>query len=201
MAQDVFDNNIEPTPSKGKQVAQFIIEMVIIVAIMLAVRYFVVKPFYVKGASMEPNFYDHQYLVIDEITYRVSTPQRGDVIVFKYPVDPKQYFIKRVIGLPGEHIKIENSKVNIIDSSGKASELPESYLPAGTVTDLPLRGYSDITLGQNEYFVLGDNRGESLDSRIFGPVNKDFIVGRAWIRAWPLNQITVFSTPKYLLAK
>ncbi|MFA6422736.1 MAG: signal peptidase I [Candidatus Buchananbacteria bacterium] len=196
MAKDVFDNNLEPSQSRGRQIAHFIIEMIIIVAIMLGIRYYLVKPFYVKGASMEPNFYDHQYLIIDEITYRLSEPKRGDVIVFKYPTDPKQYFIKRVMGLPGEHIKIENGKIYIVDVNGKSVELIESYLPQGIVTDLPLRGYSDIVLGSNEFFVLGDNRSQSLDSRIFGPVKKDYIVGRAWIRAWPLNKITVFETPK-----
>jgi len=201
MADEIFNSNIEPAPSRGKQIAQFIIEMIIIVVVMLGVRYFLIQPFYVKGASMEPNFYDHEYLVINEISYKFSNPQRGDVVVFKYPKDTKQFFIKRVIGLPGEHIKIENNKVYIIDASGQATELGESYLPSGTTTDLPLRGYSDIVLSQNEYFVLGDNRSESLDSRIFGTVSRDFIVGKTWIRAWPLNRITVFTTPQYLLAK
>jgi len=201
MSKDIFDSNIEPKQSRAKQIAQFVIEMAIIVAVMLAIRYFLVKPFYVKGASMEPNFHDHEYLVIDEISYRLSQPQRGDILVFKYPKDVKQYFIKRIVGLPGEHIKIENGKVYLISSEGKSEEIAENYLPADTVTDLPLRGYSDIVLGQDEYFVLGDNRSQSLDSRIFGPVKKEFLVGRAWIRAWPLNKLTIFENPNYLLAK
>lgn len=187
------------TPSSAKAL-EFFWEMfkvvIISLVIILPIRYFLIQPFYVKGASMEPNFYDHEYLIIDEISYRFNEPKRGDIAVFKYPKDPKQYFIKRVIGLPGEHIKIENGRVFlVIDGSYKLIE--ESYLPADIQTNLPLRGYGDVTLGADEYFLLGDNRGESLDSRIFGPVKKDFIIGRTWIRGWPLNRITIFNSPEY----
>lgn len=188
---------MEPAQSKGREVARFIIELLIIVAIMLGIRYYLIKPFYVKGASMEPNFHDHQYLVIDELTYRFNQPQRGDIVVFRYPKDPKQFFIKRVVGLPGEHVKVENGGVYLIGADGQAAKLDEKYLPDGVMTELPLKGYSDLSLGPDEFFVLGDNRTQSLDSRIFGPVQKDFIVGRAWIRAWPLNTLTVFESPKY----
>ena len=141
---------------------------------------------------MEPNFYDHQYLIIDEISYRFNEPQRGEVIVFKYPKDPKQFFIKRVIGLPGEKIKLQNNGIYI-----NGTLLNESYLPADIETVLPLRGYGDVTLGPDEYFLLGDNRSQSLDSRIFGPVKRELIIGRTWIRGWPFNQVTVFNTPEY----
>lgn len=181
---------------KWQAISEFFWEMVrvaiISLAIILPVRYFLIQPFYVKGASMEPNFFDHEYLIIDEISYRFSTPQRGDIVVFKYPKDPKQYFIKRVIGLPGEKIKIQDNKIyvnNVI--------LNEAYLPSSTETLLPLRGYGDVELASDEYFLLGDNRNQSLDSRIFGPVKRDFVVGRTWIRGWPFNKITVFNTPNY----
>ena len=187
----------EPKDSRVKQTVQFIIEMAVIVAIMLGIRYYLAKPFYVKGASMEPNFYDHEYLVIDEISYRFSDPQRGDIVVFKYPKDPKQYFIKRVVALPGEHIKIENGEIYLVDTIGQPIKLNEGYLPDETRTELPLKGYSDVVLGEDEYFLLGDNRDQSLDSRIFGPVKKDFIVGKAWVRAWPLNRISTFKAPQY----
>jgi len=141
---------------------------------------------------MEPNFYDHEYLIIDEISYRFKEPQRGDIVVFKYPNDTKQYFIKRVIGLPGERVKIENNQVYI-----NGTKLNEPYLAPGTETVLPLRGYGDVELGSDEYFLLGDNRNESLDSRIFGPVKSDLLVGRTWIRGWPFNRVTVFNAPEY----
>jgi len=182
--------------SRWQAVSEFFWEMVrvaiISLVIILPVRYFLIQPFYVKGASMEPNFYDHEYLIIDEVSYRFDVPQRGDIVVFKYPKDPKQYFIKRVIGLPGEKIKVQNNAIYV-----NGTKLTEAYLPDTTETLLPLRGYGDITLADDEYFLLGDNRSQSLDSRIFGPVKKEFIVGRTWIRGWPFNRVTVFDRPNY----
>ncbi len=186
----------QESKSKWQAISEFFWEMVrvaiISLVIILPVRYFLIQPFYVKGASMEPNFFDHEYLIIDEIGYRFTPPQRGDIVVFKYPKDPKQYFIKRVIGLPGEKIKVQNNAIYV-----NGTKLNESYLPATTETLLPLRGYGDITLANDEYFLLGDNREQSLDSRIFGPVQRDFIVGRTWIRGWPFNRVTVFDRPNY----
>src|SRR3989339_2004483 len=99
--------------------AIFVLEVVQIViisaAIIIPIRYFLIQPFYVKGASMEPNFYDHEYLIIDEISYRFHEPQRGDIVVFRYPDDPSQFFIKRLIGLPSEIIKINDGKITIIN--------------------------------------------------------------------------------------
>ncbi|MFA5047937.1 MAG: signal peptidase I [Patescibacteria group bacterium] len=191
---EYFD--INNSGSKFKVFSEFVWEILkvglISLAIILPVRYFLIQPFYVKGASMEPNFYDHEYLIIDELSYRMADPSRGDIVVFKYPRDPKQYFIKRVIGLPGERIQISQEKVYV---DGK--ELVETYLSSGVETSLPLRGYGDVTLGSDEYFLLGDHRDQSLDSRVFGPVKKDFIVGRTWLRGWPVNRLTVFNSPEY----
>jgi signal peptidase I len=190
---DNFDSNVR---TRKQAVIEFFWEMirvaVISLAIILPVRYFLIQPFYVKGASMEPNFFDHEYLIIDEISYRFNEPERGDIIVFKYPKDNKQYFIKRIIGLPGEHVRIDNDGVYINDI-----KLSENYLDSGTETLLPLRGYGDVVLAQDEYFLLGDNRSQSLDSRVFGPITKNLIVGRTWIRGWPFNRITVFNSPSY----
>ena len=194
-----------PRKSTAKKAVEFVWEMIkvglISLAIILPVRYFLIQPFYVKGASMEPNFYDHEYLIIDEITYRLSEPKRGDIVVFRYPLNPKQYFIKRVIGLPGERVKIENNQVFVGKIGGKLEPLTENYLSPEAQTSLPIKGYGDVSLGENEYFVLGDNRDESLDSRIFGPVMRDFIIGRTWLRGWPFNRITVFNAPDYPINK
>jgi len=191
---DLILNEINQKKSKLRLVGEFFWEMIKIVVIALViiipVRYFLIQPFYVKGASMEPNFYDHEYLIIDEISYRLYQPNRGDIVVFKYPKDPKQYFIKRVIGLPKEKVSIKDGKISINDK-----QLNETYLPADTETNLPLRGYSEITLGDDEYFLLGDNRDQSLDSRVFGPVKRDFIVGRTWIRGWPFSRLARFPPP------
>jgi len=165
---------------------------VISLAIILPVRYFLIQPFYVKGASMVPNFHDREYLIIDEITYRFAPPVRGQVIVFRYPLNPQEYFIKRVIGLPGEQVQFKDGQVIIFNASHPDGlTLDEKYLPAGLTT----AGQSEdkISVGAKEYFVLGDNRNASMDSRSFGAVNASFITGKVLFRGWPLNEITVFN--------
>jgi len=181
-----------------KSLAIEVIKVTIIsLAIVIPVRRFLIQPFYVKGASMEPNFYDHEYLIINEINYRFQDPQRGDIVVFKYPYNLRQYFIKRVVGLPGERVKIENGEVFIYnDQYSDGINLDETdYLLPGIKTS----GRVDIILKDNEYFVLGDNRGSSLDSRSFGPISKNLIIGKTWLRGWPFNRISVFKEPTYNL--
>lgn len=156
-------------------------------AIMLPIRYFIVQPFVVRGASMEPNFADREYLVVDEISYYFREPRRGEAIVFHYPRDPRQFFIKRIIGLPGERVKIEKGNV-IIFNAGYAEgfTLQEQYLnPPGRATHPDM----EARLGAGEYFVLGDNRDFSSDSRFWGGLSKDMVVGRAVFRAWPVARL------------
>ena len=187
--------------SLGKQILifgwEFVKVVVISLAIIVPVRYFLITPFYVKGASMEPNFHDYEYLIIDEISYRLDEPQRGDIVVFRYPMVPSQYFIKRLIGLPGEKIKISGGQVHIYDiNSDQYVVLEEDYLPPGTETV----GSAEITLAEDEYYLLGDNRPLSLDSRAFGPVKRNYIIGKVFWRGWPLNRIGfLFSDPEYNL--
>jgi signal peptidase I len=178
----------------------YILELIKVVAISLAiiipVRYYLIQPFYVKGASMEPNFYDKEYLIIDEISYRFHEPARGDIIVFKYPRNPEEYFIKRVIGLPGERVQIKDGYAYIYNQKNPfGMKLEESYLPS---TDRTYGLNEDmITLGASEYYVLGDNRNASKDSRSFGPVDKSLITGRVLLRGWPFDRVNVFSAPQY----
>jgi len=168
-------------------------------AIILPVRYFLIQPFYVKGASMEPNFHDREYLIIDEISYRFEAPKRGQVIVFRYPRDPQEYFIKRVIGLPGEEVQFKDGQIVIYNSTyPDGFVLKEDYLPADLATYD--QSGAKMAVGPNEYLVLGDNRNASKDSRSFGPVNSSFITGKVLFRGWPLNEITFFSNsywPQY----
>jgi signal peptidase I len=177
-----------------RSVGELVQVALIVTAIVLPIRYFLVQPFYVKGASMEPNFEDRQYLIIDEITYRFREPARGEISVFRYPNDPSQFFIKRIIGMPGETVMVSGGKVYITTVSGETSPLDESqYLASDIVTS----GEKKVTLGTDEYFVLGDNRPNSLDSRIFGVVPKKNIVGRVMLRGWPVSKVTWFETPTY----
>lgn len=163
---------------------------------ILLVRYFLFKPFYVKGASMEPNFYDHEYLIIDELTYRFRLPTRGEVIVFRYPGNPKEYFLKRIVGLPEERIKVAEGKVTVYNAEyPEGIAVDEKYLDKGLETV----GEKNITLGKDEYFVLGDNRPNSYDSRRFGPIDRTAIVGRAWFRGWPFSRMQTFKTPDFNL--
>lgn len=183
-------------PAVGS-VMVFVLEVVQIViisaAIIIPIRYFLIQPFYVKGASMEPNFYDHEYLIIDELTYRFREPIRGEIVVFRYPNDPSQYFIKRVIGLPGETVEVSKGEVMIYNGEHpNGMVLDEEYL-SGVRTD----GKEKVTLGTDEYYVLGDNRDESLDSRSFGPVMITDIVGRVWVRGLPVSRVGTFPVPEY----
>lgn len=164
--------------------------IVISLAIIVPVRYFLIQPFYVKGASMEPNFYDHEYLVIDEIGYRLNQPQRGEIVVFRYPNDPRQYFIKRIIGLPGERIKVSGGQVWVYNAAHPEGKILDEHSYLGAIYT---SGDRDVQLADDEFFLMGDNRGASLDSRSFGPVSRPFIVGRVWFRGWPPEKIRVFT--------
>lgn len=176
---------MEQEKSFGKGVKEFLKFLIIASAIALPVRYFVAQPFIVRGASMQPNFDNREYLIIDELSYFFRGPERGEVIVFHYPLDPRQYFIKRIIGLPGDYIEIENNRV-LIRKPGEeqAAVLEESYLGDGVET----AGSITATLGPGDYFVLGDNRAQSSDSRVWGALPKRLITGRAVFRAWPLSR-------------
>jgi len=174
-----------------------LIKVVLIsLAIIIPVRYYLIQPFYVKGASMEPSFYDKEYLIIDEISYRFHEPARGDIVVFRYPRNPEEFFIKRVIGLPGERIQVKDGSVYLYNKEHQDGiKLAEKYLPV----DLKTYALNEeiTTLGPGEYYVLGDNRNSSKDSRSFGVVDKKFITGRVLFRGWPFNRIDVFSAPQY----
>lgn len=170
-----------------KKVVLFFWEIIkiafIALLIVVPIRTFIFQPFFVRGASMEPNFHNSDYLIVDEISYRFSEPKRGDVIVFKSPLNSRQRFIKRIIGLPFETIKIDRGKI-YFEKNGQSYELDESqYLllrPEDFQVDL------EITLKGNEYFVLGDNRSHSLDSRSFGAVSRENIIGKVAFRLWPI---------------
>ena len=169
--------------------------VVISLVIIIAVRTYVMQPFFVSGKSMEPNFHDGDYLIVDEISYRIDEPKRGDVIIFRYPKNPKEFFIKRIVGLPGEKIEIENNKIVIYNNENQDGIILDEdiYIPLDTKTT---GSYSAI-LKNDEYYVLGDNRNASADSRMWGVLEEHFIVGKAWIRAWPVGDFSMFEGVDY----
>lgn len=167
---------------------------VIAVVAVFIIRTFLVQPFLVSGLSMSPNFSNGDYVLIDELTYRLRIPERGEVVVFHDPQDYSTYFIKRVIGLPGERVTVKNGTVTVYNSrypNGLA--LNESYLKKGTDTS----GTYDYTLSSSTYLLFGDNRSYSYDSRSWGPLPAKNIVGIVRVRLWPLNELTAFAAPIY----
>ncbi|EKD23852.1 MAG: hypothetical protein ACD_81C00165G0003 [uncultured bacterium] len=172
-----------------------IIEIVLVaVLVVFGVRTFLVQPFLVSGASMEPNFHGGDYILINELSYRFREPERGEVVVFRYPGDEKTFFIKRVMGLPGERIVVTDGELYVYSEENAEGKLiTEGYLPR----DLRTVGEKDITLATGEYFVMGDNRDASFDSRQWGALKRDEIIGSVWVRLWPLNKVMAFEKPSY----
>jgi len=158
------------------------------VVIVVPIRYFIAQPFIVSGRSMIPTYQDGNYLIIDEIGYRFTKPSRGDAIVFRLPRNPETFLIKRIAGLPNETILIENDQVTIINK-----ENPDGYIwEQGTIAATGKEAHHTMTLGDDEYFVLGDNRNESADSRQWGRLNEKYITGRPILRLFPLNKMSFF---------
>lgn len=172
---------IEKKPSFLKDTLRFTI---IALLIVVPFRMFIAQPFLVNGASMEPTFENGHYLIVDELSYQFTEPERGSVLIFKYPLDPKKYFIKRIIGLPGETVKIENGIVFIINS-----ENPEGFKLEEPYVTLTKNDTLTTKVPEKEYFVMGDNRSGSLDSRYWGTLGEKFIIGRPIVRLYPFQEI------------
>ena len=169
------------------------VAIVAVVAVFI-VRTFLVQPFLVSGSSMSPNFSNGDYVLVDELTYHLRLPARGEVVVFHDPQDYSTYFIKRVIGLPGERVTIKNDTMTVVNSDRpQGFILNEAYLPKGINTS----GSYDYQLSSSTYLLFGDNRPFSYDSRIWGPLPAKNIVGLVRVRLWPLNELTAFAAPQY----
>lgn len=191
-------------------VGGFVLEIIKIIflafVIIVPIRVFLFQPFFVQGASMEPNFENGQYLIVNELGFKKTTIGFNDikffsvgafraiprqkVVVFRYPKDPSKFFIKRIIGLPGERIELKDGGYRIFNKEHPDGFSPDesTYLSQGVKTT----GDLVMTLKDNEYFVMGDNRPFSSDSRVWGTVSDDNIIGEVLLRAWPLNEISVF---------
>lgn len=213
MGFDNFDKelNIEESVSYG--VGGFFVEIVKIfflaLIIIIPIRVFIFQPFFVQGASMEPSFFNGQYLIVNEIGYKKTQIgiediklttvkpfrklERGDVIVFRYPKDPRQFYIKRVIGLPGETVEIKEGNVYIHSKQFPQGKiLEEDYLREDTPTQVPDTQGLVETVKDNEYFVMGDNRPNSSDSRVWGSIKDTDVIGKVLLRAWPVTKMHLY---------
>jgi len=158
----------------------------VLVAIVLAVilRIFVVEPFYIPSRSMEPTLLPGDRIIVSKFLYHFREPQRGDIIVFHYPRDPKRDFVKRVIGLEGETVALRDGKLYV-----DGRQVPETYLPHG----LRFADFGPVRVPPGQLFVLGDNRNSSEDSRVWGFLPRDMVVGKAFLIYWPPHRIRVIS--------
>lgn len=183
--QDIQPAEVTPPQNPFTEIVQFALIALIIV---VPIRMFVAQPFIVSGASMDDTFQNGQYLIVDQLTYHFDTPKRGEVVIFRYPRDDTKFFIKRIIGVPGDTVIVEGDAVTIINEDHPdGARLQEPYVrimeKGNNVTE---------TLGEAEYFVMGDNRDFSSDSRMWGILHEDKIVGRALVRLFPLQTADTF---------
>jgi len=165
----------------------------VVVGLALLIRTFLIQPFIVDGSSMVPTYHNSDYLLIDKLTYRFREPKRGEVIVFQYPRNPQENYIKRIIGLPGDTVEIKGDTVTIKnDANPNGVTLTEDYINLGSTT-APFATDMSTTLGAGQYFVMGDNRHASSDSRFFGPLDEQYLIGRPLLRLYPFNDIRVLA--------
>jgi len=172
----------------------FLETIVVALSIFVVVYLFIVQPHEVKGSSMEPNFHNNEYILTDKFSYKFSQPQRGDVVIFKAPNNPDIDYIKRVIALPADRVKIERGRVFV-----NGDQLAESYLSDATqlFSGSSMSEGEEIAVPQDHLFVLGDNRPHSSDSREFGPIPKRLIIGKAFLRYWPPQQFGILPKITY----
>lgn len=185
LEDDVLSSLDEKKVTQNEPEENSIIEILrfslIALLIVVPIRMFIAQPFIVSGASMQETFHNGEYLIVDQVSYHLHSPERGDVVIFRYPKDPSKYFIKRIIGVPGDTITIEDSTVTIVNEENPDGFiLNEPYIksmrPGVTITE---------ELGDREYFVMGDNRDESSDSRVWGVLQEERIIGKAFLRLFP----------------
>ena len=177
----------ENTTGFRQSLWEFIKFFLIAVLVVIPIRIWVAQPFIVSGSSMTPNFENGEYLIVDEFSYHFRQPVRGEVIIFRAPRDTSEFYIKRIIGLPEERIKISDGEITVFNTEFPGgTKISESYIK-NTSRDREM----DITLKASEYFVLGDNRPMSSDSRVWGPLEESLIIGRAWLRLWPVNKASI----------
>ncbi|HVA92265.1 MAG TPA: signal peptidase I [Chloroflexota bacterium] len=178
--------NPAPAPRKGRSALVEIVETLAITLILFFAARASVQPFNVQGQSMEPTLHNHEYILVEKVSYWFTSPQRGDIVVFKAPPQPTEDYIKRVIGLPGDHVVVRNGQVFV-----NGHQLTEPYIAAPP-------DYTDDKIVPKGYlYVLGDNRQNSSDSHAWGLLPRGNIIGRAIVGYWPLSDLTFLSDPSY----
>lgn len=175
------DETVVTPPQQENSIVEILRFSIIALLIVVPIRMFIAQPFIVSGASMQETFHNGEYLIVDQMSYHLHAPERGDVVIFRYPKDPSKYFIKRIIGVPGDTLTIEESTVTIVNEANpEGFDLNEPYIksmrPGVTIKEV---------LGDREYFVMGDNRDESSDSRVWGVLQEERIIGKAFLRLFP----------------
>ncbi len=188
MNDSVIEQSASPDAQKSSDKSLFGYALFAL-GLALVVRLFIATPFIVSGSSMEDTFQNFDYLVIDRVSYRLSDPQRGDVVVFGLPQETSRDLIKRVIGLPGETVKLEGGAVIIVNAAHpEGFTLSEPYL---SPENRGGAGDMSVTMGPDQYFVLGDNRRVSADSRLWGTLPREDIVGRVLVRLYPFSHLSL----------
>lgn len=188
MSESASHNQTQGTNEGSGFVWELFRTGLIVLLIVLPIRLFVAQPFIVSGASMEPTFSSGDYLIIDQLSYRFEKPDRKDVVVFRYPNNPSKFYIKRVIGLPGETIEISDNTVTVFNQDyPNGRKLEESYITAARESEET----ETYDLDDDEYFVLGDNRQSSADSRTWGPLPARFLIGHALLQLLPPEDVSV----------
>jgi signal peptidase I len=178
------NNQIE---KKGSTFWELVRYAFIALIIVVPFRIFIAQPYVVSGSSMDPTFKDADYLIVDQLSKRFEEPKRESVIIIRYPKDTSKFFIKRLIGFPGETIEIKNGQVIVFNEANKDGlKLEEPYIV------FPKNENFSTKLGVDEYFVMGDNRAGSYDSRMWGTLPKKYIIGRPIIRLFPVGKISVW---------
>lgn len=187
MTEIMEENNNQPVKSSKSSFLEFIRYAFIAILIVIPFRIFIAQPYVVSGSSMDPTFKNSDYLIVDQISKRFEEPKRESVIIIKYPKDPSKFFIKRLIAFPNEKVEINNGIVTVFsDTNPEGIEIKDSYVVFKKDENF------SIQLKDDEYFVMGDNRAGSSDSRVWGAVPKKYIIGRPIIRLLPINKIDLW---------
>lgn len=186
--------NVQESPTLAAHVIEFFQTFAIFAAILAVVYFLLIQPHRVSGLSMYPTFHDQDLILTDKISYRFVEPERGDVIVFASPTNENEDFIKRIIGLPGDRVKVQGGRVYL-----NGNLLEEPYLQATVVTEWRsfLTEGKEVVVPDDNYIVFGDNRPGSSDSREWGFMPKSNIVGKALVRYWPITDAQII--PHYSL--